>query len=118
MGKEEGTLQRGTKIYFGWTSNLQNRRNQDLFGELLMNGNQDFSVSQEGFQRLENRELRFVVFRRTENGELRSWVSWVSSEKWKKPKFVSDLGWVSEEQKKKMNLNGLVSFKVSIHFET
>ncbi|CAB5374827.1 unnamed protein product [Rhizophagus irregularis] len=41
---------------------------------------------------MENGELRFrrVVFQRTENGELRSWVSWVSSEKWKKPKFASE----------------------------
>ncbi|CAB5373644.1 unnamed protein product [Rhizophagus irregularis] len=40
----------------------------------------------------------------------KSWVSRVSSEKWKKPKFVLDLGWISEEQKKKTNLNGLVYF--------
>ncbi|CAB4394425.1 unnamed protein product [Rhizophagus irregularis] len=70
-----------------------------------MNGNQDFVSG--GLPKIGKQRTK-VVFRRTENGELRSWVSWVSSEKWKKPKFVSDLGWVSEEQKKKMNLNGLV----------
>ncbi|CAB5390741.1 unnamed protein product [Rhizophagus irregularis] len=79
---------RRTKVPSGGLSKNGKRRTKVPSGGLPKNGKQKTKVHK--FHR--------VVFRRTENGELRFWVSRVSSEKWKKPKFVS-FGWASEEQK-------------------
>ncbi|GBC47628.2 hypothetical protein RIR_jg35376.t1 [Rhizophagus irregularis DAOM 181602=DAOM 197198] len=68
-----------------------------LSGDLPKNGKQKTKVPSGGL--LKNGKWRTKV--------RKFWVSRVSSEKWKKPKFVLDLGWVSEERKKKTNLNGL-----------
>ncbi|CAB4427772.1 unnamed protein product [Rhizophagus irregularis] len=88
----KGTLQRGTKIHFGWTSDLWKRKNQDLFGRLLTNGEPRF-VSLGGLPK-NGKIQRFdrVDFQRSEKGELRSWVSRVSSEERKKLRFIS-FGW-------------------------
>ncbi|CAB5118960.1 unnamed protein product [Rhizophagus irregularis] len=76
------------------------KRNQDSFsvsGGLPKNGKWRTKIPSGGLLKNEKwrtkvRSVGFrqVVFQRTENGELRSWVSWVSSEKWKKPKSVLD----------------------------
>ncbi|CAB4412096.1 unnamed protein product [Rhizophagus irregularis] len=53
-----------------------------------------------------------VDFRRSEKGELKSWLSRVSSEEQKKPRFVSGLGWFLKNGKY-TNLNGFDPGSVS-----
>ncbi|CAB4393721.1 unnamed protein product [Rhizophagus irregularis] len=75
-------------------------------GGLPKNGKQRTKVPSGGLPKNGKQRTKVPSSGLLKNGKWRTKVLGFS-EKWKKPKFVSDLGWVSEEWKKKTNLNRL-----------